>query len=786
MFKNFFKVALRNFLRQKGFSAINIIGLAIGMASAMLILLWIQSEVSFDRFHDKRDRIYEAWNKVAFNGKVMTWDATPKILAGSLEKDLPEVELASRVNWPNKWVFAVGDKEFFGQGNQVDSNFLRIFSFPAIEGNPATALSASNSIVLTEKLAVKIFGKADAVGKTVRILNQGNFTVTAVLKNPPDNSVFDFEWLMPWQKGEKDAADWGQNNTHTYVLLKPSASLASAQSKIKVIKQRYDDDAKKNDWQMFLYPISRWRLYSDFQDGHETGGGRITLIRLFGTIAAFILLIACINFMNLSTASSEKRAKEVGVRKVVGARKASLIIQFIGESVLLAFIAGFIAMVIVNGALPAFNALTGKNLTIPYDNLYFYLFICGFVLCTGILAGTYPAFFLSSFKPVQVLKGTFKKADALFTPRKVLVVFQFTIAIILITSTVIVKQQIDYAKDRAMGYNKNNLIYCYLSDEIVKNYSSLKNDLLRSGVATSLTRTSAPLTQDWNGSWGQKWEGKDPNDKTDFSIYAEDGGLGKTAGLSFVSGRDFDLENYPADSMGMVLNESALKVMKFKNPIGQIIETGDQRWHVIGVIKDFILSSPYSPIKPMLIFGPKGGLSIVNIKLGERYSTAENLKAVEGVFKKYSPEYLFVNNFVDQEYAAKFADEIRTRTFAALFSGLTIFISCLGLFGLATYMAETRIKEIGVRKVLGGTVFNISALLSRDFVKLVIISTIIASPVSWIAMQKWLENYPYRINISWMVFAAAGVLAITLALLTVIYQAIKAARTNPVKCLRNE
>ncbi|HLY70153.1 MAG TPA: ABC transporter permease, partial [Puia sp.] len=760
MFKNYFKVAFRTLFRQKAFSAINITGLAIGMASAMIILLWIQNEVSFDRFHEKKDRIYQAWNRVAFNSKVMTWDATPKILAASAEKDLPEVELATRVNWPNRWVFAIGDRKFFAQGNQVDTNFLKIFSFPLIEGNPTTALRDNNSIVLTEKLAVKIFGNQEAVGKTIRIVNQGNFTVTAVLKDLPNNTVFDFEYLMPWRKGEKDDADWGQNNTHTYVLLKSVASIASAQSKIKVIKQRYDEDAKKNDWQVFLYPISRWRLYSEFRDGYETGGGRITLVRLFGTIAAFILLIACINFMNLSTAKSERRAKEVGIRKVVGAQKSSLILQFIGESILLAFISGITAVAMINFLLPAFNRLTDKNLVMPYDSPSFWIFVCGFILFTGMVAGTYPAFFLSSFKPVKVLKGTFKKANALFTPRKVLVVFQFAIAIILIICTVIVKEQIDYAKDREMGYDKNNLIYSYLSEEITKNYSSLKNDLLQSGVATSLTRTSAPLTQDWNGEWGQKWEGKDPNDKTDFSIFAEDGDLGRTAGLTFVSGRDIDLEKYPADSLGMILNESALKVMKFKNPIGQIIEASGQHWHVIGVIKDFILSSPYSPVKPMLILGPKGGFTVVHIKLSDKNTTAQNLKAVEAIFKKYSPEYLFVNNFVDQEYAAKFADEVRTGTLAALFAGLTIFISCLGLFGLSTYMAESRIREIGVRKVLGSTVIKICALLSGDFVKLVIISTFIASPIAWIAMQKWLENYPYRISMSWMVFLGSGLLAI--------------------------
>src|SRR5580704_15243810 len=323
MFKNYCKVALRSLYRQKAFSAINITGLAIGMASAMLILLWIQNELSFDRFHEKKDRIYQAWNRVAFNGKIMTWGATPKILASSSQKDLPEVELATRVNWSNRWVFAIGDRKFFAQGNQVDSNFLRIFSFPLIEGNLTTALRDNNSIVLTEKLAVKIFGKDEAVGKTIRIINQGNFTVTAILKDLPNNTLFDFEYLMPWRKGEKDDADWGQNNSRTYVLLRPSANIASAQSKIKVIKQLYDEEAKKNDWEIFLYPISRWRLYSEFQDGYETGGGRITLVKLFGTIAAFFLLIACVNFMNLSTAKSEMRPKEVCIRKVVGAQKSA-------------------------------------------------------------------------------------------------------------------------------------------------------------------------------------------------------------------------------------------------------------------------------------------------------------------------------------------------------------------------------------------------------------------------------------------------------------------------------
>lgn len=790
---NFLKIAVRNLLRSKGFSAINILGLALGMASAVIILLWIQNEVSYDRFHEKTDRIYEAWNRVSFNGKMLTWNATPKVLARTLEKDLPEVEQATRVNSPNDYVFTIGDRELFVQGNRVDSNFLQVFSFPLIEGSPAKVLRDPSSIVITKKLAVNLFGKEEAVGKTVKINGQGIFTVTGVLRDLPNNTSFDFEYLLPWDFSPaagngngNDENSWTQNNTHTYVLLRAGASLASAAPKVKLLRQRYDDDARKSDWQYFLYPISRWRLYSDFQDGLETGGGRITLVRLFGTIAAFILLIACINFMNLSTARSEKRAKEVGIRKVIGARKASLIGQFLGESVLLAFIAGLIAIVIVQLSLSSFNRLTGKNLFIPFGNPPFWLYAGCFILFTGLLAGSYPAFFLASFRPVKTLKGMFTKAGALVTPRKVLVVLQFTFAIVLIICTIVVKEQIDYARDRQPGYDKSNLVYSYFSDRIKKNYQLLKTDLLTSGAAVSVTATSAPLTQDWNGSYGQEWEGKDPGDKTDFSEYIEDGGLGKTAGLTFSEGRDIDVEKYPTDSLGIILNETALKVMRFRNPLGQIIGADGQQWHVIGVIKDFILTSPYEPVKPMLIFGPKFGTSIIQIKLNAKNPLPQNLKSAAAIFKKYDPEYLFRNNFVDQEYAAKFEDAERTGTLAALFASLTILISCLGLFGLATYMAESRLKEIGIRKILGGSVAGIGALLSKDFVKLVIVATIIASPIAWFAMHRWLGNYSYRIDIGWQTFAAAGALAILIALFTVSFQAIRAALANPVNSLRRD
>lgn len=787
MFRNYLKVAFRNLYKNKGFSAINILGLAIGMASAMIILLWIQNEVSYDQFHEKKDRIYEAWNRANFSGDLHAWNTTPKILARTLEKDFPEVEQCVRVDWGSNFLFSVGEKRLTVQGRIVDSNFLDIFTFPLLKGNPKTVLNDMHSIVLTEKLAKKIFGDEDPMGKVIKIDNKDNFTVSGILKDIPTNTRFDFEYLVPWSYKRylgDDDVNWGNNSTRTYVLLKPNASAASMNAKLRTFKGKYDKDDPK--WEMFIYPLSRWRLYSSFTNGVEDGGGRIEFVRLFGIIAAFILLIACINFMNLSTARSEKRAKEVGIRKVVGAQKALLIGQFIGESILLALIAGIIAVVIVELVMPLFNDLIGEKVAIPYNNIYEWLACIGFIIFTGVLAGSYPAFFLSSFQPVKVLKGTFKKANALVTPRKVLVVLQFTFAIILIICTIIVKQQIDYARNRETGYNKNNLIYHFMTGDIEKNYQLIKNELLSSGVASSVTKTSAPLTESWSDGWGQEWEGKDPNDKTDFYRYNEDEGLGVTAGLTFIQGRDFDLKQFPTDSTGLIVNESALKVFKFKNPIGKIVKDNGQDWHIVGVIKDFILTSPYEPTKPMLIYGAKAWFFNVLIKLNNKNSTADNLKKAEAIFKKYNPEYPFEYKFVDEEYARKFENEKRTGTLAGIFAGLTIFISCLGLFGLATYMAENRIKEIGVRKVLGASVTGITALLSKDFLKLVIISFLIATPVAWWAMNTWLKDYSYRIDIQWWVFAMAALLSVAIALLTVSYQAIKAAVANPAKSLRTE
>jgi len=790
MIRNFFKVAYRNLLRNKGFSFINITGLAVGMASAILILLWIQNEMSYDQYHEKKDRIYEAWNRARFDEKLMCWNTTPKILARTMEHDMPEVERAVRVHWDNDFLLTVGEKKIMKNGNMVDTGFFQMFSAPLLKGNPATALNDMHSIVLTESTAKSLFGNEPAMGKVVKVDNTDNFTVTGIAKDPSNNTRFKFEYLLPWSYltyRHEDDSSWGNNSTRTYVLLKPNATAASVNAKMKVLKQKYDDEAKQIKWEMFIYPISRWRLYSSFTNGVEDNGGRITFVKLFGTIAAFILLIACINFMNLSTARSEKRAKEVGIRKVVGAQKTSLISQFIGESILLAFLAAVVAIVIVEISLPGYNHLTDKKLFVDFSNAYTWLAGVGFIVITGLLAGSYPAFFLSSFQPVKVLKGTFKKANALVTPRKVLVILQFTFAIVLIICTIIVKQQIDYAQDRNSGYDKDNLVFHYLTGDLKKNYTLVKNDLLSSGIATAITKTNSPITNIWSDGWGQEWEGKDPNDRTDFHRYYADDGLAKTIGLKFITGRDFDLKQFLTDSTAMLLNESALKVMKFKQPVGKIVKDNGREWHVVGVVKDFIITNPYEPVRPTLIFGAKSNwFETMLIKFNKNNSTAANMKAAEGIFKKYNPDFPFDMKFVDQDYARKFENEQRQGTLAALFAGLTIFISCLGLFGLATYMAENRIKEIGVRKVLGASVTGITALLSKDFIKLVIVSFVVAAPIAWWLMHKWLQDFTYRVNIQWWVFAAACILSVAIALITVSYQSIRAALANPVKSLRTE
>jgi ABC-type antimicrobial peptide transport system permease subunit len=786
MLTSYIRIALRNLWRSKGFSFTNIIGLAVGMASAVLILLWIHNEVSYDSFHSNKARLYEVWNRGTFDGKLQCWHNTPKPLGPALKQEVPEIADATRINirW---YVTAVGEKRLSSKAFIVDPAFLTMFTFPLLKGDPATALNDVTSIVITEKMAKKMFGSEDPMNKTIRI-DKDDLKVTGILKDLPINSTFDFEYLLPWsymKRTNQDDQQWGNNSALNYVLLKPGATAATVNNKIKDITKKHSNGTEQEE--LFIHPISKWHLYSSFENG-KIVGGRIEIVRLFGIIAAFILLIACINFMNLSTARSERRAKEVGIRKVAGAGRNLLILQFLGESVLIALFAAALAFPLVTWALPAFDKLVNKQLTVPYASPWFWTAAIAFILLTGIIAGSYPAFFLSSFQPVKVLKGAFKKAHARINPRKVLVVVQFSFAIILIISTFIVVQQIRYAQQRQAGYEHSQLVYHWLTGDLDKSFKPIKQALLSSGMATAVTRSNLMLTERGDDSWGFSWQGKTPGEKIDFDVLAVDESLVKTAGLQLAQGRDMDLANFPTDSTAIMLNEAAVKAMGFKEPLGQLVrEDNGKVYHVVGVVKDFVLGSPYDHIHPLIVEGINGeGFNVINIRFAAGSNMEKNLHFMEQLFRQYNPSYPFEYHFANEDYARKFDDTQRVATLTALFSALTIFISCLGLFGLAAYMTSNRTKEIGVRKVLGASVFRITALLTKDFLALVILSILIASPIAWYAMHRWLLDYAYRIDIKWWVFLLAGALSVIVSLLTVSYQAIRAALANPVKSLRSE
>ncbi len=786
MLRNYLLSAWRNLIKNKAFSFLNISGLAIGMASALLIGLWIWNEVSFDRFHKNGDHIYEAWNRAVFDGQMQYWNNTPKILGPTLKIDYPEVADVARSidTW---FVVAVGEKKASCESNIVDPAFLTMFSFPLVRGDARTALSQVNSIVLTEKMAKRMFGNEDPMGKLVRI-DHFNFLVSGVMQDLPVNTRFKFDYLLPWTHVKEIGWDddyWGNNSCNTFVQLKPATSETAFNAKIRDITKTHSKGQEPEE--VFLHPLAKWHLYTRFENGKAVGG-EIETIRLFTVVAIFILIIACINFMNLSTARSEKRAKEVGIRKVSGAFRYSLIMQFMGESIFVAALSGLVAILLVQFALPSFDLLIQKDLRLPWTNIYFWLFILLFVLFTGLVAGSYPAFFLSSFQPVAVLKGTFKKVQAMVTPRRILVIVQFTFAIVLVISTLVVVNQIRYAQNRDSGYQREKLVYHFLTGTLGQKFDVVKTELLQSGVATDITQTNSPLTEVWSDTWGIKWQGKSPYDKTDFIRYAADEHLSRTAGLQIVAGRDMDLAQFPTDSTAMLLNQSAVAVMRFKDPIGQLVNVDDRTYHVVGVIKDFIIGSPYEPMRPIFVEGGAGGnrFNVMHIRLGSKYSTAEAIEKMGQILRKYNPEYPFEYHFIDQEYAKKFDDTKRTATLAALFAGLTILISCLGIFGLASFVAAQRTKEIGVRKVLGASVFNLWQMLSKDFIKLVLIAMAIATPIAGYFMNNWLQNFDYRTGLSWWLFASAGLGALLITLATVSYQSIRAAMANPVRSLRSE
>ena len=784
MLKNHFKIALRNLRNKLAFSFINITGLAIGMAGAVLIFTWVQNEYSYDNFHANKNDLYKVWYRFVTPGWTGTQDVTSGPLGEALKQEYPEVKNASRIYWSTDRLFNYGDKTIKAKGNDVDQPFLSMFSFPMLEGNAAHALDDPTGIVITHKLARLIFGDADPINKLVKVNNSDVFKITGVLQDLPANTEFNFEYLVSLHaKGNLADNSWNSNSYYTYVQLQPGVPLDKINNKIAHIVTQHNATDKS---EVFLYPFTQMHLYGNFENG-KVSGGRITIVRLLLSIAGIILLIACINFMNLSTAQSQKRAKEVGVRKVIGASRMGLINQFLSESLLISLIAGALALIMVELCLPSFNELTQKSLSINYGDPIFWLSFLGFIVFTGLLAGSYPAFLLSSFKPVKVLKGPFKGSVGFFNPRKILVVLQFAVAITLIISTVVIYRQIKFAQDRDTGYNANNLIEVPIEGDITKNFNLIRNELISSGAATSICKTSFGVTADGSIASGFSTDGTNKEqEKINFSRFATNGDFVKTMGLTLTAGRDIDFAAYPADSASCLINESAANQMGLKNPVGKLVKYSNGQKMIVGVFKDFIIRSPYVDVNPMIVFGSKSWAYNTVVKLNAKEGTAKSLQLAQEIFKKYNPAYPFSYQFVDKEYEQKFSDQQQTGTLSAVFAGLTIFISCLGLFGMAAYMAENRSKEIGIRKVLGASVAGITRMLATEFVTLVIVAIVIATPVAWWAMNKWLQDFTYRIDIGWITFVLAGVTAIVIAILTVSMQSIKAALANPVNSIKAE
>jgi ABC-type antimicrobial peptide transport system permease subunit len=796
MLRNYFKIAVRNLIKNKGYTFINIAGLATGMAVALLIGLWLWDELTYNRYHKNYDRIAQVWQHNIYNGTKGSQTANPAVMAEEIRNNFgADFKYVLQSTWMFGRTIAVGEKMFNRSGMYWEPEVIDMLSIKLVKGDPEQALKDPYSILLSESLAKTFFDDADPIGKTMRINNRNDVKVTGVYEDLPHSSHFrEMVYIMPWalylieSPWIKEMDDpWDSNFTQTWAQIADNAKMEQVSAKIINVKyNKVQEDGKRYKPEVFLHPMSKWRLYSEFKEGVNTGG-RIEFVWLFGIIGLFVLLLACINFMNLSTARSEKRAKEVGIRKSVGSMRGQLINQFYTESVVVAFLAFTVSILLVYLALPTFNEVAGKKLDLLWSNPTFWLVGIGFSLVTGVIAGSYPALYLSSFQPVKVLKGTFRVGRLASMPRKVLVVLQFTVSVTLIIGTVVVFRQVQHAKNRPIGYDRNGLIHVYLqTNDIHEHFDVVRNELKGLGAVAEMAEAGSPTTQVWNTNGGFDWQGKDPGLAVDFPNNAVTYEYGKTVSWKFKQGRDFS-RDHATDSMAFVINEAAAKFLGFADPIGQTLKWNDRPYTIIGVIEDMVIESPYEPARPALWHIDRyNNVNLAIVKLNPEMSAHESLEKVKAVFTKHSPASPFTHEFVDVEYARKFSDEERVGKLSSFFAGLAIFISCLGIFGLASFVAEQRTKEIGVRKVMGASVMNLWGMLSKDFLWLVCISLVLSMPMAWYFMNEWLQRYQYRSDIAWWIFAAAAVGALAITLLTVSYQSIKAALANPVNSLRSE
>lgn len=791
MFKNNFKIAWRNFLKTKGFSLINCAGLSIGLAVVLIIGLWIKDELTFNTTIPGYEQVVQVLQNQTNNGKTDTWEATPAVLADELRKSYSDdFKYLVQASWNYDHLVTYDKKHFRKEGSFVQPAFLDMVSVQMKTGN-RQALDDPYSILMSESVAKTIFGDDDPLGKVVKLDNNHTVKIGGVYKDLPVNSSFgNHQMLFSWklfyiENTWFQANPWATSFTRTFGMLKDDAGLSAISAKIKkTIYKNTDEGGRRANAEIFLHPMNKWYLYSDFENG-KNSGGRIKYIWLFGIIGAFVLLLACINFMNLATARSEKRAREVGILKTLGSVKSQLIGQYLTESIAIVFLSFIFSLVIAYAFIPLFNDIAQKQLSIPWSSSFFWLASLFFCLVVGLLAGSYPALYLSAFKPVKVLKGAMGAGRAAVLPRKILVIFQFTVSVALLSCTWIVYKQIQFAKDRPAGFNKDALLTTGFADRIFHSFDAFTNELKSSGAVTHVAQSSSPPGQVWRSSSGYNWKGKDPAFADEFPTSGVSHEYGKALGWKIVQGRDFS-KDILSDSSAMIITTEALRIMGLESPIGEIITRNDQTWHIVGVVDNMIVGSPYSSDRAFLFFISRQQENVINIRLSSTMGTQEALGKIEPIYKKYAPNVPFEYKFMDADFAKKFGEEERIGKLSSMFTYMALFISMLGLLGLAAFTAEKRTKEIGVRKVLGATVMNICQLIAREFVVLTFISFLVAVPVSYYFMNNWLQNFDYRTSISVWIYLAAGLMTLLLTVLVVSFQAIKAAIANPVKSLRTE
>lgn len=792
MFRNYLNASIRYARKHKGHSIINIAGLSVGMAVAIVIGLWVWDELSFNRGFPNHDRIAAVMQHQTFNGEIGSQQSLPYLIGDELRKAYgSDFKYVCMSTWTNNHILAAGEKKVTQAGNYYEPAITDLLSLTMIRGNRG-ALQGYHSLILSSSTAKALFGDADPIGKLVTIDSRFDLNVTGVYADLPFNSDFsNLSFIGPWQLFidnnnwlEKATNPWKNNSFQCTVMLSDHADLSKVSKRIQDIKLRKVGNDGYHA-QVFLHALDRWHLYGEFKNGVNTGG-RIEFVWLFSLIGFFVLLLACINFMNLSTARSEKRAREVGIRKAIGSSRNQLINQFYLESLLVALFSFAVALPIVQLSLPFFNEVSGKQLEIMWQSPLFWTIGICFSCITGLLAGSYPALYLSSFKPVKVLKGMFRAGRFAAIPRKVLVVMQFSISVLLIIGTIVVFRQVQYARERSVGYDPRGLITIpIVTEEVHKHFEAIRSELISTGTIKEIAETSSGTTYVDEVDGGFEWQGKDPSLQADFGVLYVSTDFGRTAGWHIIAGRDFSGE-FATDSNAMIINATAAKFMGMKHPIGEIIKEYGQVFHVVGVVDDMVMQSPYQPVFRTLFRRDATAQPVVAVRLADNRQISASMAKIESVFKKYNPSQPFTYGFTDQDYARKFGDEQRIGKLAAVFAALAIFISCLGLFGMASFTAEQRIKEIGVRKVLGASVLNLWALLSKDFVVLVLISLIIATPVSYVIMNNWLLRYEYHATFSWWIIGIASIGALLITFLTVSFQSVRAALTNPVKSLKTE